>query len=208
MDIQHPPGIYSPVGMALSDSGTVRWSAQAVASGSWGISEGDCALDTEIAYAGGGARTVGFTCNGPGAAFVLTTGQLTSTCPGDGAALQYTTLYLWLDGALAYSEPLAVIDPPVICYVSPPPAAVVTFVNGVLTFDNSAHSRASAYASYVTSDPAWTYAQHSFAVPPGVGCQARRHKRNNWSFVYITDPGFICSTASVPAGAVLQVTVH
>jgi hypothetical protein len=196
-------GIYVPVRVDLPYGGVLRWSIAAVDPGSSFVYSGNCAKDYTVNPVRGTTTYIGFTCAGPSSVGFTTTGQITSTCPYDGATLDVIHLNLTLDGAVLYDKSL--LPSTQICYTTPAVPAVASFAYPTVTFDNSAQSRSSAPTAIYSQ--ALLYSQHVFTPDQGVACGPwKRNIGTRWKPV-MQEFGFTCSTV-VPASAILHVGVQ
>lgn len=203
-DIDPDPvrGIYVPVAVSLDGPGTVTWNTAAVAVSPAPYASGPCTIDT--VRPGNAIIKVGFTCAGPGYAVFTSTGQLTSTCPYDGGTLQGLRLTLALDGEVFYNEELW--PNPVLCYVTPAPSAVTSWVAPLLTFSN-AQARPSASTTFTLADAAWNYSAHVFTISGNVACSSNLVNIGTRFAKRYIERGFKCAGV-IAANSVVTVTVQ
>lgn len=178
----------------------LRWNPNAV-SGQYASAGCSAAFNSPASPAV--PKQIGFDCSGPATVNLTTTGQITSTCPYDGAVLDILHLTLSANGAVFYDQPLLATTQ--VCYTTPAQQATVTFAYPVLKFDNTAQARDSASTPFYST--ALVYSQHVFTPDQGVACGpyfvnvGTRFKR------VMKEVGFTCS-AVVPASSVRVVVIQ
>jgi hypothetical protein len=201
-------GTYQRVIVDLDGPGTVTWNRAALNNiPPPMVTSGPCSIDTRnVGFPGNNVVPVGFTCTGPGSVSFITTGQLTSTCPGDGLVLQGLRLTLALDGIEVYSEEL--FPNPVTCWVTPAvPAKVIDFNASLVIFDNRFQVQRSALTTYVRTGPDWFFSNHTFLTSPGITCTAaRKNVGTRWAPKYV-ETGFQCS-GTVPAHDTSMISIQ
>jgi hypothetical protein len=114
-------------------------------------------------------------------------------------------LTLRLDDVVFYDAELW--PNPIICWVTAPVPAVVSWNGVTIVFDNSAQARLSAYSSFFIRDPAWLYSQHVFTVPLGLGCGALRQNLGTRFRPRWVETGFQCG-GTVGASTIAVVMVQ
>lgn len=197
-----PEGAYQLAAVSLPNGGVLAWNSAGVDSGKLPYASGNCADVMTSPAPPGLPRLVGLNCSGPATAFVTTTGHLSATCPADGATLEAVRLTLSLNGVVFYDAPrFTPSQTP--CYTTPAPLAVKSFVNPVITFDNSANNRPSASTSIYVRD--FLFSKFNFDGAPFTCGRWLAKLGPRWSSVY-TEIGFTC-TAVVPAGQVQTFTI-
>jgi hypothetical protein len=199
-------GIYVPVTVDLPYGGSLRWGSPGVDQGRLPyVTAGACvSFKTSPAYPGL-PKLIGYDCTTPAQIQIVTTGTMTSTCPVDGGTSETVHLTLTLDGAVLYDAPLLPGYSP--CYNTPPLQAKTTLTFPVLTFDNLAQDRESAFTVFYLKG--YMPGNYTFTSnTPTIGCSPLIQNISASRFIKKWSVTGTKCEGTVPASSVSTVTIQ